>query len=69
MRILKTLVGALLVALYCAFGEAGAQTWPTRPLRVIVSFAAGSAPDIVCRFVTDREKWGRIVKEIGIQPE
>ncbi|HZF18398.1 MAG TPA: hypothetical protein VE008_01690 [Burkholderiales bacterium] len=48
---MKTLVGALLVALYCAFGEAGAQTWPTRPLRVIVSFAAGSAPDIVCRFV------------------
>jgi tripartite-type tricarboxylate transporter receptor subunit TctC len=54
VRILKALVGALLVALYCAFGEAGAQSWPTRPLRVIVSFAAGSAPDIVCRFVTDR---------------
>src|ERR1700704_503971 len=42
------------LALLVAFGEAGAQSWPTRPLRVIVSFAAGSAPDIVCRFVTER---------------
>jgi tripartite-type tricarboxylate transporter receptor subunit TctC len=33
---------------------AHAQTWPGRPIRTIVSFAAGSAPDIVCRFVTDR---------------
>jgi len=46
--------GLLLVALSCAFGEAGAQSWPARPIRVIVSFAAGSAPDIICRFVTDR---------------
>ncbi len=46
--------GLLLLALSCAFGEAGAQSWPARPIRVIVSFAAGSAPDIICRFVTDR---------------
>src|SRR6266849_4698509 len=50
----RTLRGLLLLALSCAFGEAGAQSWPVRPIRVIVSFAAGSAPDIVCRFVTDR---------------
>ena len=50
----RMLRGLLLLALSCAFGEAGAQSWPTRPIRVIVSFAAGSAPDIVCRFVTDR---------------
>jgi len=52
---MKNLVRALsLAALCCAFGESGAQSWPTRPIRVIVSFAAGSAPDIICRFVTDR---------------
>ena len=52
---MKNLVRALsLVALCCAFGESGAQSWPTRPIRIIVSFAAGSAPDIICRFVTDR---------------
>ncbi len=50
----RMLRGLLLVALSCAFGEAGAQSWPARPIRVIVSFAAGSAPDIICRFVTDR---------------
>ncbi len=50
----RMLRGLLLVALSCAFGEAGAQSWPARPIRVIVSFAAGSAPDIICRFVTER---------------
>jgi tripartite-type tricarboxylate transporter receptor subunit TctC len=33
--------------------EAHAQSWPTRPIRMIVSFPAGSAPDIICRFVSD----------------
>ena len=50
----RILRGLLLLVLSCAFGEAGAQSWPARPIRVIVSFAAGSAPDIICRFVTDR---------------
>jgi tripartite-type tricarboxylate transporter receptor subunit TctC len=45
-------LGVLLLAL--AALPAHAQTWPNRPIRAIVSFAAGSAPDIVCRFVTDR---------------
>src|SRR5216117_1000379 len=55
VRIMKSLARALsLAVLCCAFGEAGAQSWPTRPIRVIVSFPAGSAPDIVCRFVTER---------------
>jgi len=45
--------GSLLLALLVA-GAAHAQGWPNRPIKAIVSFAAGSAPDIVCRFVTDR---------------
>jgi tripartite-type tricarboxylate transporter receptor subunit TctC len=44
----------VLLALFAALPQAKAQTWPNRPIRTIVSFAAGSAPDIVCRFVTDR---------------
>jgi tripartite-type tricarboxylate transporter receptor subunit TctC len=44
----------LLLALLCALPQAHAQSWPSRPIKAIVSFAAGSAPDIVCRFVTDR---------------
>src|SRR6266704_2108613 len=49
------LLNALLIAaLLGGFADAQAQSWPTRPIRVIVSFPAGSAPDIVCRFVTER---------------
>lgn len=46
--------GLLLLALLGALGQAHAQGWPARPIKTIVSFPAGSAPDIVCRFVTDR---------------
>ncbi len=52
---MNRLLHALLVAaLLGGFAGAQAQGWPTRPIRVIVSFPAGSAPDIVCRFVTER---------------
>jgi tripartite-type tricarboxylate transporter receptor subunit TctC len=44
----------LLLALLGALPQAHSQAWPARPIKVIVSFPAGSAPDIVCRFVTDR---------------
>ncbi len=50
----KELCVLLLVALAASAGPAAAQDWPARPIRVIVSFAPGSAPDIICRFVTDR---------------
>lgn len=44
---------ALLALALLLLTEAHAQTWPTRPVRMIVSFPAGSAPDIICRFVSD----------------
>jgi len=33
---------------------AAAQNWPARPIRFIVSQAAGGTPDILCRLVTER---------------
>ncbi|MBN9082077.1 MAG: hypothetical protein BGP04_08910 [Rhizobiales bacterium 62-17] len=42
---------ALLLALT---GTAAAQTWPDRPVRIIVSQSAGGTPDIVARLVADR---------------
>lgn len=45
----------LLSLLLCAaFSQlAVAQSWPTRPIKFIVSQAAGGTPDILCRLVTE----------------
>jgi tripartite-type tricarboxylate transporter receptor subunit TctC len=42
---------------------AGAQTWPTKPVKVIVPFTAGSGTDVTARTVTERlaEQLGRPV--------
>jgi tripartite-type tricarboxylate transporter receptor subunit TctC len=40
------LLGAL--ALLVTSQQAGAQTWPARPIKFIVSQAAGGTPDIIC---------------------
>jgi tripartite-type tricarboxylate transporter receptor subunit TctC len=53
----------LVLALSCAAAGALAQTFPTRPVRVIVPFTPGSATDIIARFVTPKmaDRWGRPV--------
>jgi tripartite-type tricarboxylate transporter receptor subunit TctC len=47
---------AILAAVVLAFiaDSADAQTWPTKPVRAIVPFAAGSSTDIVPRIVLDQ---------------
>jgi tripartite-type tricarboxylate transporter receptor subunit TctC len=40
--------------LLCALGQAAGQGWPTKPVRVIVPFTAGSAVDIVARAVMEQ---------------
>jgi tripartite-type tricarboxylate transporter receptor subunit TctC len=48
---------ALLLAvlgLACLIIDAGAQSWPTRPIRAIVPFSAGSTTDIIPRIVFDQ---------------
>lgn len=61
-RSLLTLAAA---ALTLAFGvaPAHADTWPTKPVRMIVPFPAGAAPDVVARLVADRlaRSWGQTV--------
>src|SRR5262245_57248454 len=55
---MKTLERVLLsIALAAAlFGirGAGAETYPDRPIQVIVPFAGGSASDVVTRIIVDR---------------
>jgi tripartite-type tricarboxylate transporter receptor subunit TctC len=47
---LSAVVGVLLVAAFFA-GQARAETYPSRPIKVVVPFLAGSASDVTARLV------------------
>jgi tripartite-type tricarboxylate transporter receptor subunit TctC len=50
----RFLAGIAAVAVLMVATAAGAQQWPTRPIRVISPFAAGSASDTTGRVVLDQ---------------
>jgi len=53
----------LLAAVAAFAGQAGAQSFPTKPVHVIISFTPGSSTDIVGRIVMNKvsELWGQPV--------
>jgi tripartite-type tricarboxylate transporter receptor subunit TctC len=54
-RMRSLLVATLaLIAAVSPLRPALAETWPAKPIRVIVSLAAGGTPDIICRIVSER---------------
>jgi tripartite-type tricarboxylate transporter receptor subunit TctC len=58
-RIIAALNVTAAAALSCTTAQA--QNWPSRPVKVIMATAAGSAPDVIARIVTDRlsQIWGQ----------
>jgi tripartite-type tricarboxylate transporter receptor subunit TctC len=62
-------IAALLAALLAATAPAAAQDWPTRPVTMVVPFAAGSGSDILGRIIGPRlaENLGAtvIVEDVG----
>src|SRR5215207_1661113 len=57
---MKLVVGAILTLLACS---AAAQSYPSKPVRIVVPFAAGGALDVVGRVIGAKlgESWGRQV--------
>jgi tripartite-type tricarboxylate transporter receptor subunit TctC len=45
---------AAVAALVCSITSAFAQSWPTRPVTMVVSFAAGSGDDVLGRIIAAR---------------
>jgi tripartite-type tricarboxylate transporter receptor subunit TctC len=57
MKILTAMAGTLLAI---AAGAAVAQTFPSRPIRMVVTFPTGGAPDILARTISEKldPAWG-----------
>jgi tripartite-type tricarboxylate transporter receptor subunit TctC len=51
---IKTVLGAALAALVGLTGAAGAQDWPTRPVTMVIPFAAGGPQDTIGRVIAQR---------------
>ena len=59
--VLRAPVLALVAALFCAAGAASAETYPSRPVRVVVAAPPGGLTDVVARSVSQflQEKLGQ----------
>ena len=65
----KTIIAAALTAVFALTGPADAQNYPTRPITMIIPFAAGGPTDVLGRVVAQRmsEVLGQqvIIENIG----
>jgi tripartite-type tricarboxylate transporter receptor subunit TctC len=63
-RKVLVLTTASLAAPYVLARSAVAETWPTRPLRIVVGFEPGGATDVIARTLGQRlsQMWGQEVR-------
>jgi len=56
MKLLPVAFAVAAAAMTChsAAAQISSTPWPTKPVRIIVSLAAGGTPDIICRIVSER---------------
>ena len=61
MRLIRAFAAAMAFSLLPAI--AGAQAWPSKPVKIIVPFAAGGATDVVARLLAQKltDSWGQTV--------
>ena len=63
-RIQRRQLGRWLAVAALAVGSfAQAQTWPTKPVRVVTAASTGSGPDVALRLLSEQlaKKWGQPV--------
>ena len=53
IRIIAALVATMLGALAIAQTAQAAETWPAKPIRILVGFPGGSSPDLVARALAE----------------
>jgi len=54
MRLMRLAMGAALLGLVAGPASLHAETWPTRPVKIIVPAPTGVAPDIIARLISER---------------
>ena len=56
-------LAAVVAMAIVAGAPAQAETYPSKPVKIVMATAAGSAPDVIARIVTDRlaQVWGKQV--------